>query len=258
MAGRPPLVVDLFSGAGGFSLGFHAAGSRILAAADADPAAADTYRRNFTLLQPGHAPQVLGGEDGDMERADIDGILGDYRPDIVIGGLPCQAFSRLGRAKLNSLSDDGFKGDPRNALYRHFLSTIARWRPRAVVVENVSGMLSVGGVNYADTVCAELAETGYRTGYAILNAVWYGVPQFRERLFFLGIRDDLGIDPAAPATTHWTELPDGYTPAAPPAGRPDAPLRTAVGTPSSVYCPSRRRELSRPSPWLTPSATSPP
>ena len=74
-------------------------------------------------------------------------------PDIVIGGPPCQAFSRLGRAKLNSLSDDGFRGDPRNVLYRRFLGVVERWRPRAVVMENVPGMLSVSGTNYADVVC---------------------------------------------------------------------------------------------------------
>ncbi len=212
MSDRNPLVIDLFCGAGGFSLGFHAAGCRILAAVDADASAAQTYRRNFDLIQPSHRPIVLGGDDGDIERADLDQAIGSPCPDIVIGGPPCQAFSRLGRAKLNSLSDEGFKGDPRNTLYRRFLTTISRWRPKAVVMENVPGMLSVGGVNYADDVCGELATIGYRTGYALLNAVWYGVPQFRERLIFIGIRDDLEASPTAPPTTHWTELPEGYTP----------------------------------------------
>lgn len=208
---KNPLVIDLFCGAGGFSLGFHAAGCRILAAVDADAAAAETFRRNFGLLQAGSPPLVFGGEDGDVERAGLDNISLSA-PDIVIGGPPCQAFSRLGRAKLNSLSDDGFKGDPRNALYRRFLAAIDAWRPKAVVMENVPGMLSVGGVNYADDVCTELATIGYRTGYALLNAVWYGVPQFRERIIFIGIRNDLGVDPKSPPITHWTDLPDGYAP----------------------------------------------
>jgi len=156
---------------------------------------------------------VFTGEDGDLERASLDTITGGETPDIVIGGPPCQAFSRLGRAKLNSLSDDGFKGDPRNVLYRRFLNAVDYWRPRAVVMENVPGMLSVGSVNYADVVCGELAAIGYRTGYALLNAVWYGVPQFRERLFFIGLRADLGLFPAPPPTTHHTNLPDGYSPA---------------------------------------------
>jgi DNA (cytosine-5)-methyltransferase 1 len=204
-----PLVVDLFCGAGGFSLGFQAAGCRIIAAADADGMAAETYRRNFALLQPGHAPHVP--EDGDLEEIDLDSLIGAQGPDIVIGGPPCQAFSRLGRAKLNSLSDEGFRGDPRNVLYRRFLAAVQHWKPRALVMENVPGMQSVGGVNYADIVCAELAATGYRTGYALLNSVWYGVPQFRERLFFIGIREDLSVWPAAPRTTFQAELPEGYS-----------------------------------------------
>lgn len=212
MADSAPRVVDLFCGAGGFSLGFHAAGCRILAAADADAVAAETFRRNFDLLQPGRPPRVLGGDDGDLERADLD-LTGSEPPDIVIGGPPCQAFSRLGRAKLNSLSDEGFRGDPRNILYRKFLDVVQRWRPRAVVMENVPGMLSVSGTNYADVVCGELAEIGYRVGYALLNAVWYGVPQFRERLFFIAIRDDIGLSPACPPTTSCVDLPEGYSPA---------------------------------------------
>jgi DNA (cytosine-5)-methyltransferase 1 len=214
MADSPPLVVDLFCGAGGFALGFHAAGCRIIAAVDADALAAKSFRRNFALLQPDHPPRVFGDAgDGDLDRPDVDldSFVGEERPDILIGGPPCQAFSRLGRAKLNSLSDDGFRGDPRNALYRRFLTAVERWRPRAVVMENVPGMLSVGGNNYADVVCREMAATGYRTGYAVLNSVWYGVPQFRERLFFIGVRKDLGVRPAAPPTTFFADLPEGYS-----------------------------------------------
>jgi DNA (cytosine-5)-methyltransferase 1 len=210
----PSLVVDLFCGAGGFALGFHAAGCRILAAVDADAQAAQSFRRNFGLLQPDYPPRVLGTEeDGDLDRPDLDldSLVGAERPDIVIGGPPCQAFSRLGRAKLNSLSDEGFRGDPRNILYRWFLAAVEKWQPRAVVMENVPGMLSVSGANYADVVCREMAATGYRTGYALLNSVWYGVPQFRERLFFIGIRKDLGLQPAAPRTTFQAELPEGYS-----------------------------------------------
>ena len=214
MDDHPPLVVDLFCGAGGLALGFHAAGCRILVAADADAQAARTFRRNFRLLQPDNPPRVLGDdEDGDLARPelDLDRLIGAVRPDIVVGGPPCQAFSRLGRAKLNSLSDEGFRGDPRNVLYRHFLAAVENWQPRAVVMENVSGMLSVSGVNYADLVCREMAAIGYRTGYALLNSVWYGVPQFRERLFFIGIRKDLGVRPMAPRTTFQAELPEGYS-----------------------------------------------
>jgi DNA (cytosine-5)-methyltransferase 1 len=77
-------------------------------------------------------------------------------------------------------------------------------------MENVPGMLSVRRTNYAEQIARELSQFGYKVGYALLNSVWYGVPQFRERLFFLGFRDDLNIRPAPPTATHWTALPEGY------------------------------------------------
>jgi DNA (cytosine-5)-methyltransferase 1 len=209
-AGLTPQVIDLFSGAGGLALGFRTAGCVIRAAVDADPMAGKSFLRNFTTLQPDCPPQVLAGPEHDLERVDLEQVSWPCRPDIVIGGPPCQAFSRVGRGKLDSLNEEGFAGDPRNQLYRKFLNAVALWEPRAMVMENVPGMLSVAGINYAEAVTGEMAELGYSTGYALLNAVWYGVPQFRERLFFIGIRKDLGTAPAAPPTTHHTILPEGY------------------------------------------------
>jgi DNA (cytosine-5)-methyltransferase 1 len=208
---RPSVqVADLFAGAGGLSLGFQAAGCEIAAGIDIDAVAAETFRRNFAHLQPARQPLVLAGEEYSLEDVGFLRRLELASPDILIGGPPCQAFSRLGRGKLDSLSEEGFEGDPRNELYRGFLAMLSHWRPRAVVMENVPGMLSVKGVNYAERVARELAAVGYRVGYAVLNAVWYGVPQFRERLFFLGYRNDLGIGPVAPPGTHRVALPEGY------------------------------------------------
>ncbi|OAI41703.1 hypothetical protein AYO40_02605 [Planctomycetaceae bacterium SCGC AG-212-D15] len=204
-------VVDLFSGAGGLALGFQAVGCEIQAAVDLDDVAGQTFRRNFDILQPESHPRVLAGPDFDMDRLDPNEIT-DRPPDILIGAPPCQGFSRLGRGKLDSLSDEGFAGDPRNALYRRFLEAAELWRPLAVVMENVPGMLSVRGVNYADIVVGELAGLGYRVGYAHLNAAWYGVPQLRERLFFLGLRSDLQKPPIAPTTTHVAPTSEGYLP----------------------------------------------
>jgi DNA (cytosine-5)-methyltransferase 1 len=78
-------------------------------------------------------------------------------------------------------------------------------------------MLSVKGENIALAVAADMAACGYRVGYVVLNAAWYGVPQFRDRLFFIGLRDDLGLLPKAPAATHLASLPTGY-------GRPREPI----------------------------------
>ena len=206
-----PRVVDLFCGAGGFSLGFHAAGCDILSAVDVDETAAGTYADNFGRLQPQVPPAVLSGDEGNLEDLDLDRLITRGRPDILIGGPPCQGFSRLGRSKLDSLTEEGHASDPRNALYVRFLDAAELWRPLAVVMENVPGMLSVGGRNIADDAAADLAARGYQVGYAVLNAVWYGVPQFRERLFLIGIRDDLDVSPVMPPATHRaTTLPSGY------------------------------------------------
>ncbi len=209
VAGQPE-VVDLFSGAGGLALGFQAAGCHIGLAVDIDRAAARSFERNFSILQPDCPPCVLGGPSHDLGRVGVATLPLARRPDIIIAGPPCQAFSRLGRAKLDSLREDGFVGDPRNRLYQRFLDAISFWKPLAVLMENVPGMLSMAGINYAELVCGEIAALGYRTGYALLNSVWYGVPQFRERLFFIGFREDLGLRPTPPPTAFQTELPEGY------------------------------------------------
>lgn len=211
MSRRRASVVDLFSGAGGLSLGFQAAGAHILAAVDANEDAGRSFRDCFARLQPQRAPGAFFGEAGDVERLDLEQVApAGGGPDILVGGPPCQGFSRLGRAKLASLADAPDSGDPRNQLYRRFVDATRFWKPRAFVMENVPGMLSLQGTNVADAVASDLAACGYRVGYALLNAVWYGVPQFRERLFFVGVREDLRLVPSMPDATHHVELPAGY------------------------------------------------
>jgi DNA (cytosine-5)-methyltransferase 1 len=209
-----PTVVDLFCGAGGFSLGFSAAGCRIIAGVDRDEASGATFAENFARIQAGEAPRVLSGDEGDLERLD-DAHISPEPPDILIGGPPCQGFSRIGRAKLDSLlekagEEGSFADDPRNELYRRFLAAARHWAPRVVVMENVPGMRSVGGEDVADQAGRDLGACGYRVGHAVLNAAWYGVPQFRERLFLIGFRKDLGLEPHVPEPTRVAELPSGY------------------------------------------------
>jgi DNA (cytosine-5)-methyltransferase 1 len=211
-----PAVIDLFSGAGGMSLGFRAAGCRILAGVDEEDTANATFLENFARLQPGFQPFVPSPGEGDLHVFDLDTIPGVEEVDIVIGGPPCQGFSRIGRAKLDWLQEagyreEGFEEDPRNELYKIFLSAVRRWKPRAFVMENVPGMLSIGGQNVAEEIGGDLADSGYRVGYAVLNAVWYGVPQFRERLFFIGVREDLPARPSMPSASHRSAtMPSGY------------------------------------------------
>ncbi len=210
MTQRRPTVVDLFSGAGGLALGFQAAGAHILAAVDANEDAGRSFRQCFGQLQPGQPPGAFFGEAGDLEALDLERVApAGQGPDLLVGGPPCQGFSRLGRAKLAKLTDPELS-DPRNQLYRRFIDATALWSPKAFVMENVPGMLSLQGKNIADAVAADFVACGYQVGYAQLNAVWYGVPQFRERLFFVGIREDLQLEPSLPPTTHYVDLPVGY------------------------------------------------
>ena len=96
---QPLRVVDLFCGAGGMSLGFHAAGFRIVGGADSDELAASSFRANFSILQHDCPPEVYGGPAGDLNQLDFESLGRRLGPDVLIGGPPCQAYSRIGRAK---------------------------------------------------------------------------------------------------------------------------------------------------------------
>jgi DNA (cytosine-5)-methyltransferase 1 len=203
--------LTLFSGAGGLSLGFQAAGAHILAAVDANEDAGRSFQNCFARLQPRRPPRAFFGEAGDIENLDLEQVApvgkGPRHPG---GRSAVPGLFSPWAAKLASLAGDADPGDPRNQLYRRFVDATRLWAPRAVVIENVPGMLSLQGTNVADAVASDLAACGYRVGYALLNAVWYGVPQFRERLFFVGIREDLTLVPSMPDATHHVELPIGY------------------------------------------------
>jgi DNA (cytosine-5)-methyltransferase 1 len=218
-----PTFVDLFAGAGGFSLGFQAAGFRSLAAWEIDEAAASTYRANFERLQPDAPPLVNPDGVGDLTAVDFSQY--DLHPDVLIGGPPCQGFALVGRGRLNDLREvdvddetttEGLEFDPRNQLYKRFLDAARHWRPRVVVIENVPGMLSIGRTNVADLVAADVARCGYNVGYGLLNTAWYGVPQFRSRLIFVGVRKDVGGSPSLPPAVHRGNVPASYA-----IGRPN-------------------------------------
>ena len=132
--------------------------------------------------------------------------------DVVVGGPPCQAFARIGRAKLREIAGDpeAFLKDPRAGLHERWLAWVRELEPLAVLVENVPDALSAGGRNIAEEIGLELEELGFVTRYTLLNAVHYGVPQTRERMFLLGLRKELGQIPTFPCPTHAYHVPRGY------------------------------------------------
>ena len=217
--GAAPRVLDLFSGCGGLSLGFARAGFEIVGAVEFDAEAVRTHARNF------HAGVRDGDADVHAVARDITRVtpaeLGaefgwngppDSWVDLVIGGPPCQAFARIGRAKLREIAEhpQAFLEDPRANLFRRYLDYVADLRPLAVLMENVPDVINHGGRNIPHEVCEALEKLGYDCGYTLLNAVAYGVPQMRDRMFLLAFHRDLAADVGFPAPTHWIDLPRGY------------------------------------------------
>lgn len=170
-----PTMIDLFSGAGGLSLGLNQAGFKTVLANDIDKSALRTYAFNHY--------EVLG------ERI----ILGDIKciskninnflkedVDLIIGGPPCQGFSNANRQRLID--------DPRNVLYKYFVEIVHEIQPKYIIMENVRGMYKVANQVITDM---NSKNTGYDFSYKILNVKDYGIPQNRERLIFIGIRNDI-------------------------------------------------------------------
>jgi DNA (cytosine-5)-methyltransferase 1 len=184
-AARRPRVVDLFCGAGGLSEGFRQAGFEVVAGTDHDPDAIATYARNFPS-----AAALYGDIRDPALREQLDAAAASA--DVLIGGPPCQAFSQVrNRSRLID--------DPRNSLYREFVSAVAAARPAAFLMENVPGLAQMG---VKAQVLDDLSLDGdYRLEAQLVDAADFGVPQTRKRLLFLGIRQDLGVDPPVLAGT---------------------------------------------------------
>lgn len=174
-------VVSLFSGAGGLDLGFIRAGHRIVWANDLYADAVETYRDNI-------GDHIVCGDITNIPSASIPDC------DIVIGGFPCQGFSVANTKR--SLADS------RNVLYRELLRVIQDKRPRFFLAENVKGILHFAKGDVFRTILKEMAGLGYKIQYRLFNAADYGVPQKRERVVIVGVRNDVAFDFRFPDPTH--------------------------------------------------------
>jgi DNA (cytosine-5)-methyltransferase 1 len=195
-----PVVVDLFSGCGGLALGFEKAGFNIVGGIEMVPEAVETISSNICWRY---------GRESDYICADITETDASIFKDrigqegcIVIGGPPCQAYSRAGKAKLNSLGEDRINtSDARGYLYQDFLRFAFDLDARAVVMENVPESTRFGDMNIPEIVSEELDAHGYDSWWTLLCAADYGVPQIRERVFIVGRKkgeNDIGL----PIPTH--------------------------------------------------------
>jgi DNA (cytosine-5)-methyltransferase 1 len=216
--GNRPRVLDLFAGCGGFSLGFASASFKILGAVELDPLAARSHALNFCK---GEDQSVILRHSlaRDITSTDPEEVIADFGAtptakavDVLIGGPPCQAFARVGRAKLREIASHpkAFLKDERSNLYLRFLHYIKRLQPLAIVIENVPDALNYGGHNIAEEICDALDDFGYVARYTLLNSVFYGVPQMRERMFLVAYAKELGAEVTFPNPTNWIALPRGY------------------------------------------------
>lgn len=175
-------AIDLFAGAGGLSLGMHWAGIEVVVASDIDAYCETTYKRNNpnTKFIRKNIEEVNQKE---LKACLLERGLKFKDIDIVAGGPPCQGFSIIGQRDPN---------DPRNKLFKHFVKVVKWVKPKIFIMENVFGLLSMMGGAVAEEVIRSFAEAGYTVSPPrILNAVNYGVPQLRRRVFFIGVRNDL-------------------------------------------------------------------
>jgi DNA-cytosine methyltransferase len=199
-------IVELFAGAGGMGLGFLNARSadgrsyRIAGSAEIHPIYTQTLKRNHQymegvgLVPRGSTPLEciptdLCASSARSHLAEIAAARGDV--DIVIGGPPCQGFSSANR---NSWSSS----NPNNKLVDAFMDSVSLLRPKVLLMENVQGILwtprdgSGSGPSVASHVLSRLAGMGYQVFPKLLDAVWYGAPQNRNRFFLVGLHQDLG------------------------------------------------------------------
>jgi DNA (cytosine-5)-methyltransferase 1 len=217
-SGGSPRALEICSGAGGLSLGMQTAGIELAAHIEIDPEAAESYALNFANGRDLAGPWALPRDMQAISAAELVAELKLPTPaadsfDVLAAGLPCQAFARIGRSKLRSVSggeEDAFQKDPRASLYRRFLKYVEDTQPLVIIIENVPDILNFGGHNVPEEICEHLEAAGYSTGYTLLNAAYFGVPQIRERLFIVALARVLGEKPAFPEPTHFAELPTGY------------------------------------------------
>lgn len=166
--------MDLFAGAGGMSLGFDNAGFKNLLAVEFNKDFAETYKKNF----PRH--NLIVDDIKNVTEQQIYDIIKNEKVDVIIGGPPCQGFSIAGNIGRNFIDDD------RNRLFKEFVRFVKIIKPKVFVLENVAAMERHNKGKTIKEIVSSFKEIGYDIKYKVLNAVNYGVPQERRRIFIVG------------------------------------------------------------------------
>lgn len=188
MGSRSLGMYALFAGAGGLHLGMERAGFKLLVASDVSAYAEQTHKLNRPSV-----PFVCE----DIRKLAVKRLVRaarGVRPDIIVGGPPCQGFSTLG---------DKLSSDPRNALFEAYAHVVEELQPRFLLIENVKSLVTLYGGQFRDHVLRTFEDLGYQMHWSVLDAADYGVPQFRKRVIFFGTRHNAPFE--FPAPTHGPE-----------------------------------------------------
>lgn len=245
-------LLSLFSGCGGLDLGFELAGLKAVMGEEVMEAAfmnKEVFDENinnnvFNTIYVNdifdEARETYAQNAGKyiyMDKSDIRKIKEFPKADIVLGGFPCPGFSEAGPRLVD---------DKRNFLYLHFIRCLMQSKPKIFVAENVKGMMTLGKGEVFRQIVQDFAAAGYTIYHKLLNSVEYGVPQIRERVILVGVRNDIDFEYAHPKATHGYDV-EGL--------KAVVTLRDAIGdledNPGDYFTGSRNRKKL----WSQPSFT---
>ena len=201
------LAADLFSGAGGLSLGLQQAGFHVILAADHYPEAVETHSHHF----PGLSVDWDLADVAEVET--LASLITRAEIDLVAGGPPCQPFSKAGRSKIRHRVHHGLRDphDERRDLWRSFLEVIRLSLPAAVLMENVPDMALDKEMFILRNMVEELEQLGYSVEEKVVDTWRYGVPQFRQRLILVALRDQVEFrwpDESSDRVSVWNAIGD--------------------------------------------------
>lgn len=178
-------VIDLFAGVGGLSYGFaHNNNFEIVMANEYEKDIATAYKMNHPTVN------VIQGDIKDITEAQLRSVIGNEGIDIIVGGPPCQSYSTLGKRQM----------DERAHLFEEYCRVLSIVQPKMFLFENVSGLLSMQGGRLIEQIKEEFKKLGYDIKTKLLNAVDYGVPQYRDRVIIVGMKEKNVFD--YPKATH--------------------------------------------------------
>jgi DNA (cytosine-5)-methyltransferase 1 len=187
----PIKTLSLFSGGGGLDIGFHDAGFEIVEMVELEPVFAATLAANTGTDKPLGSAVVRCIDIRDYQPAD------HLKVDFIIGGPPCQTFSAAGRRAAGVQGTD----DPRGTLFEEYVRILKRLNPRGFLFENVYGITGANGGKPWQDIQDAFRASGYRLFWRVLDAADYGVPQHRERLIIVGVKDEQ-VSFLFPSPTH--------------------------------------------------------